>query len=93
MAGCHVQTAPPFNIQHMPLFAQNWAEILFSDRVNAILIESKILTTPDECGINPVRLCVEMGGFWRFLASGVSYTQEEKKLTGYSLCVHMLAYW
>ena len=63
----------------MPLFAQNWAEILFSDRVNAILIESKILTAPDECGINPVRLCVEMGGFWRFLASGVSYNTRRKK--------------
>ena len=56
-------------------------------------LESKILTTPDECGINPVGLCVEMGGFWYFLASGVSYTQEGKKLTRYSLCVHMLAYW
>ena len=59
-------------------FAGNWAEIFFSDRMDAISVGSQELSVIDEHEINPVGFCVKMGGFWHFLASGVSCTQGKK---------------
>ena len=93
VAHCHAQTISSFNARPVSQFAGNWAENFFSDRMDAISVGSQEFSVLDEHEVNPAGFCVKMGGFWHFLASGVSCTQGKKKLMGYILCTHLLIYW
>ena len=79
VAHCHAQTISSFDALPVSRFARNWAENFFPDRIDAISVGSQELSVLDEYEINPVGFCVKMGGFWHFLASGVSCTQGKKK--------------
>ena len=93
VAHCHAQTISSFDARPVSRFAGNWAENFFSDRIDAILVGPQELNVLNEHEVNPVGFCVKMGGFWHFLASGVSCTQGKKNLTGYISCTHLLIYW
>ena len=79
VAHCHAQTIPSFVCTSCVLVCGKLGGDFFSDRMDAISVGSQKLSVIDEHEINPVGFCVKMGGFWHFLASGVSCTQGKKK--------------
>ena len=81
VAHCHTQTIPIpiFRCTSCVSVCGKLGGDFFSDRMDAISVGSQELSVIDEHEINPVGFCVKMGGFWHFLASGVSCTQGKKK--------------
>jgi len=59
----HAETSLSFGVHTVSPSVENPAENWFSDGIHPTFVGCQDLSTLDECGINPIRFCAEMGIF------------------------------